>query len=487
MLMSILAVTFVVCAARCPAETLRVTTLNLEDMAGWSATSESAQRRINEAAQNLLKLHPDVILLEQVRDWQMCLQFAQALKPADYNVLVCSSFRDAASASPGQPQVAILSRRKAYMSWSEAWRGNGDTPGGYVFGAIQTGKHRIGLFSLQMEHQHRQGSGSNSASPSAQEKSIQQWLKAIDGCKKWVTNRVEGIVATGAFDPSLIDRGLLRTLEEAGFSNPFLEATAEELARAQVDAPLAANSRMPPGIILDHWPVTCDLDLDAPQAAPASLVRVEPPRGRLLPPEIISTQTAQMTRSPEPVASQGSKVAAPTVPAAPSVQIAMAKSTQVAWWVAGGLTVIVLLATAAWVLARWKSAVLTRRAPLSLTAESGGAVRSAYVVIVTPNSATGSASGEPVVSSTSRPLVRLPGPIARRPAGASETGKERAQDAERQAEHGSATIRDGLLSHLSQWLKEKLVRRLIADRAQFLEMQQTAARKTLAMDEPLRK
>ena len=48
-------------------------------------------------------------------------------------------------------------------------------------------------------------------------------------------------------------------------------------------------------------------------------------------------------------------------------------------------------------------------------------------------------------------------------------------------------MRDGLLTHLSQWLKEKFVRRLIDDRAQLLEMQQAAALKTLAMDERLAK
>ena len=463
-----LVATFVVCTGRCPAETLRVTTLNLEDMAGWSATSESAQRRINEAAQSLLKLRPDVILLEHVRDWQMCLQFAQALKPAEYNVLVCSSFRNAASASPDQPQVAILARQKAYMSWSEAWHADGqtNTPGGYVFAAIQAGKHRIGFFSLQMEHGNRQDSGSTSAPPSPQEKSVQQWLKAIDGCKKWVTNRIEGIVATGPFDPSLIDRGLLRTLEEAGFSNPFLEGTAEQLARAQVDGHLAANSRMPPGIILDHWPATCDLDLDAPESAAGSLVRAEPARGRLVPAE---RTTPTLIR------------------ASPSTEIAQAHSTPVAWLVAGALLVMVTLAAIAWILSRWRSAVSTRPAPLSLTAESGGTARPAYTVIVMPHSATGSVSGERVVSSTSRPLVRLAGPAARRSAGESETWDQRAQAAERQEEHGSATTRDGLLSHLSQWLKEKLVRRLIADRAQLLEMQQTAALKTLAMDERLAK
>jgi sugar-specific transcriptional regulator TrmB len=41
------------------------------------------------------------------------------------------------------------------------------------------------------------------------------------------------------------------------------------------------------------------------------------------------------------------------------------------------------------------------------------------------------------------------------------------------------------MSQLSQWLKQKLVRKLMADRAQLLEAQEEAARKALKVDERL--
>src|SRR5436309_3471677 len=76
---------------------VRVTTWNSQTAAGGGTNGVSTKAegsRISEAAEALKKLNPEVIILQNVRDWQMCGQLAQALKPADYSVLVCSAFRD---------------------------------------------------------------------------------------------------------------------------------------------------------------------------------------------------------------------------------------------------------------------------------------------------------------------------------------------------------------------------------------------------------
>src|ERR1043165_9567175 len=46
-------------------------------------------------------------------------------------------------------------------------------------------------------------------------------------------------------------------------------------------------------------------------------------------------------------------------------------------------------------------------------------------------------------------------------------------------------LRQGLVSQLSQWLKQKLVRKLIVDRAQLLEAPEAEARKAFNVDERL--
>jgi hypothetical protein len=63
--------------------------------------------------------------------------------------------------------------------------------------------------------------------------------------------------------------------------------------------------------------------------------------------------------------------------------------------------------------------------------------------------------------------------------------RQRALAAEQRAEQATAVIRSGLIPHLRRWLKQKLVRRLISDRAQLLETQQLATLKALGVEERL--
>ena len=66
-----------------------------------------------------------------------------------------------------------------------------------------------------------------------------------------------------------------------------------------------------------------------------------------------------------------------------------------------------------------------------------------------------------------------------------EALRRRALTAEQRAERANAMIRKGLIPHLSQWLRQTLVRKLIADRAQLLETQQAAAHTVMAVEERL--
>ncbi len=66
-----------------------------------------------------------------------------------------------------------------------------------------------------------------------------------------------------------------------------------------------------------------------------------------------------------------------------------------------------------------------------------------------------------------------------------EALRRRALSAEQRAERANTIIRKGLIPHVSQWLQHKLVRKLIADRAQLLATQQAAAHKVMAVEERL--
>src|SRR5436309_2831144 len=95
----------------CVGGTLRVTTWNME----WFPTgsprpvaSEVEAQRIAQAASHLNVLRPDILLLQEIRDWETCEKLARALEPQKYQVLVCSAFRDAFGIT--RQQVAILSK-----------------------------------------------------------------------------------------------------------------------------------------------------------------------------------------------------------------------------------------------------------------------------------------------------------------------------------------------------------------------------------------
>jgi len=190
------AVCFVIFSAS--AETLRVTTWSLQETAGSAGTQasvDSQTNRIEAAAAALKGLDPDVILLQHVRDWRMCSQLAQALKPAAYEVVICSSFGAGFSRTIGDRQTAILSKRKAYFSWSEAWSSHGRVAGsgGFVFAAVQVAGRRIALFSAALDDQLLQSGrgGSDVATARALSECQQHWMRQIESIRKWVSNRIQ--------------------------------------------------------------------------------------------------------------------------------------------------------------------------------------------------------------------------------------------------------------------------------------------------------
>ena len=455
-----LAVVLVLLGASCFAETVRVTTWNLEPLPA-SGTNDT---RVPDAAAALRKLNPDVILLQQVRDWRMCEQLAQALKPADYSVCVCSSFREARTGTLSKQQVAILSRAKAYFSWSEAWRPQGEAtlPGGLAFAALRIRERGVGFYSVK-----------------AGTASITQLLEQVGSVKNWVTNQVQVFVIAGTFDTGTQDASV-QLLEQAGFGDAFLEAPAAEKVTmagnsgqsgATADyiftqpAGCAINPRILPTTVSGHYPVTCDVELDAAVVAAAqarglaAMPAREPQRSKIEP-----LAAADASRPQTPTSRQQASNP-PLVTAA-------------------ALAGIVALGALVWILAR-RSRALSQATPSSLAAdgESGVAMPSSYTVIVGTRSATEPAPADTRPPSPPRPIVRIETPGATQTQ--AEVLRQRALAAEQRAERANAVIRSGLIPHLSHWLKQKLVRKLITDREQLLGAQQAATLKALGVEERL--
>src|SRR5438552_11965901 len=117
---------------------IRCTTWNLEWFPNGSAhdaSPEEQNRRITDAASVLRPLHPDILLLQEVRDYDACGRLGDAIEPGAYHVDICSAFKEPFRSGLGRQQVAILSKVDALAAWSEQWKPveGIDQPRGFAF------------------------------------------------------------------------------------------------------------------------------------------------------------------------------------------------------------------------------------------------------------------------------------------------------------------------------------------------------------------
>jgi hypothetical protein len=440
------------------AETVRVATWSFPAPTDGSPNSTT---NLDKAGAALKKLNPDVILLDGVRGWQMCAALAQALKPAEYTVLSCSAFREAASGTAVPQQVAILSKHKGYFSWSEAWKVEGAPApaGGFAFAAVQFGKQRVGFFSTRMEGQSALLNDSSVTRAALS----RQWAQTVASFRSWVNNRLGAIVvaggevAPGSREANSILRFLSEPLAEP-VAMPEPSSPAESSGRFTA-VPLAADPERVPAVLLSGPPAACELDLDAPKpkaaipVQPKVLSEVPTPRA----PAPIPTPQPAPTLKPQP----------PTFDTRPLYPWAGAAALLGLGWY--------------WASRRRALARAMRALPAVGALPRNGV--SSYTLVVTPQSLTHSASAPVAPSQIPQRVPQLEGYIS--PASQVEAWPPGPVLFESQRQREAALNRAGLLLHLRQWLKQKLVQRLIADRAGLLKTQKAATEKLLSFEERL--
>ena len=353
--------------------------------------------------------------------------------------------------TPQPSQVAILAKQKAYFSWSAQWTAsNPAAAGGFAFGAIQTPKQRLGFFSIDF-HDDLEATGA-----------VQQLLGELRSIRKWEQNQVETFILACSFDKTEVGTAeqrsqVVHALQQAGFSGDLAgnegepgrvrrETQSQEGLFAESTA-LAFKPQPDVGATGPHVPLTWDLELDPAKVAAGRLARVE-------------AQTLASGR----------------------------EFNTSALLRAGGA--ILAVGTAfflglAWMIRRqgnWRFRKSTRLLPVR--AQRGAIAPSSYTVIVAPTSITGSlpdpAALPPVVPTVHVETAR-PGPTQ------SAAWERRALAAEHRAQHAEALVREGLLPHLSRWMREKLLRKLLVDRSRLLAAQDEATRKVMAVDARLTK
>ena len=162
------------------AQSIRVTTWNL----GIESTNHDMAGVLAKAAATLKGLDSDVVLLQDVKDWRTCDELVEALRPLDYRVVVCSAFAQTAADSLPQPQVAILSKYKAYFTWTEPGRDSEQQTAGFgvAFAAIEMGRQRLGFFNTVF--------GQNASG----EQLARKLVADVKSVSEWETNRVQTFV-----------------------------------------------------------------------------------------------------------------------------------------------------------------------------------------------------------------------------------------------------------------------------------------------------
>jgi endonuclease/exonuclease/phosphatase family metal-dependent hydrolase len=448
------------------AESVRVTTWNCASLAGNStneASTKAGEIQLQDAAAAIKKLNPDVILLQQINDWQSCEKLAGYLKPEIYRVVTCSAFKATATSR----QVGILAKTRALISWSEAWKSeSAPAPaGGFAFAVLHLKNKNVGLFSVQI------GSGEPAAGG---EVSVKQLLHQIDSFSGWTANRADALVIAGDFNvhaggPPADQKKALQILEASGFARALMDdpqksgagqplvttdyLMVQNTGIGQV-SPIAANG------LAGHNPLTCDLDLNPAKPVVAQNV----------PHESVKAGTEAIP----PAQGQRSTTSAPTV-------AMVAGLSNRWWWVAGGSLCMCVLVFMLWRLLRPRHAVMTmaladvdsgRRMNLLYPAGPARISVSAQAVTTSGSVLAGAQAAQvEVVPEQDRP----------------RNWEQRAIEAEQRAEQARAMMRAGVMAQLTQWLKEKLVQKLIAQRTGLLETQEAATLKALAVDERLAK
>src|SRR5436190_365293 len=138
------------------AQTVRCTTWNLQWFPNGSAKEASAaqqDQRIKEAADVLRPINPDIVLLQEVRDYDVCARLGEALAPGIYHVAICSAFKEPFQSGLGKQQVAILSKYYAQAAWSERWKSVNrvDPPRGFAFAWFKIGNEDVGVYSVHLK------------------------------------------------------------------------------------------------------------------------------------------------------------------------------------------------------------------------------------------------------------------------------------------------------------------------------------------------
>jgi endonuclease/exonuclease/phosphatase family metal-dependent hydrolase len=270
------------------AQTIKCTTWNLEWFPNGSpkeAPAAQQDQRIKEAADVLRPINPDIILLQEVRDYDVCARLGEAIAPGIYHVAICSAFKEPFQSGLGKQQVAILAKYQAQAAWAEPWKSmNGvDPPRGFAFAWFKIGNENIGVYSVHLKSNLiTRGDKEAETAKNIQKRqvAVTQLIVHVHDVIETTKLAIKGIVIGGDFntnhDQEMFEaEKTLDSLIGAGYQNGFEELPLERRVThpanhgfpdASFDYVFTRDLQASQPIVTqttasDHWPVTRELRL----------------------------------------------------------------------------------------------------------------------------------------------------------------------------------------------------------------------------------
>jgi endonuclease/exonuclease/phosphatase family metal-dependent hydrolase len=213
---------------------IRITTWNLQWFPNGSANEASAEQqnqRIKEAADLLRPINPEIVLLQEVRDYDACARLGEAIAPGTYHVAICSAFKEPFQRGLGKQQVAILSKYQAQAAWSEPWKSmNGvDPPRGFAFAWFKIGNEEIAVYSVHLKSNlitHGDREAETAKNIQKREVAITQLVTHVREVIGTTIPSIKGIVIGGDFNTNhdqamFAAERTLDSLADAGYQNGF--------------------------------------------------------------------------------------------------------------------------------------------------------------------------------------------------------------------------------------------------------------------------
>ena len=207
-----------------------MTTWNLDwfpDGSAKGASPEKQERHIREAAEVLRDLDPDIILLQEIRDYDTCTKLAETIRPHTYQVAICSAFKEPFQSGLGRQQVAILAKQPAQAAWAEKWKSMEgiDPPRGFAFAWFRLGGTDFGVYSVHLKSNliiHGDKEVEATKNVKKREVAAHQLVSHMRSVIATAIPGIQSEVVAGDFNTNAEEfpnDTTLKTLERAGFQN----------------------------------------------------------------------------------------------------------------------------------------------------------------------------------------------------------------------------------------------------------------------------